>query len=126
MPVFNLAYIAELIVLYSRKFAYALLLASFWVAIAGMWTSFVTAFGYFYDKINLFLNLYMSGSGGTSDSLISKMFGVLHCIGFVDAFNNTKAVFISAITFLLARILFTVTLSSYKYYINSIKPLVTD
>lgn len=124
MPTLNLAYIAELILKYARKFAYGLFLASFWLAIAGMWTSFVTAFLFFYDKLNIFLNTVSSGGAGASSDYISMMFGVLNCIGFISAYNDTKAVFISAITFLFARILFSVTLKAYYYYIDSAKPLV--
>jgi len=124
MPTINLAYIAELVFKYARMAAYAFFLSSFWLAVFTMWSSFVTAFLFFYDKVNVLLNS-SSGAGVAHSDYISMMFGVLNCIGFTAAYNETKPVFISAITFLLARILFSVTLKSYNYVINSIKPLVS-
>ena len=124
MPTLNLAYIAELIVKYLRKGAYFLLLASFWASISLMWTSFVTAFFYFYEKIQIVIDM-MGGSGsGASADLVQMMFGVLNCIGFIDAFTYSKPALISAITFLLGRILFNVTLSATRHFLDSIKPLV--
>ena len=124
----DLAFAAELIVLYLRKGAYLLLLASFWLAISTMWTSFVTAFLYFYNKTQDVLNMLSSGvsTGVSSSNLLEKMFGFLHCIGVLDAFRDAEPVLLSAISFLFGRILFIVTLKSYRYFIDSIKPLAMD
>lgn len=124
MPTLNLAYIAELVVRYLRKGAYLLLLSSFFVAIVGMWTSFATAFLYIYNVINeLFVFVSLGGSSSGS-SLVEKMFGILNCIGFLNAYENAKPVFISSLLFLFGRILFNVTLKSYRYFLDSIKPLI--
>ena len=124
MPVINLAYVAELILVYIRKIAYALLLASFYLAILTMWTSFVTAFLYFYDVISLALETFGGNGSGSSASLVQKMYGILNCIGFIDAFNSTKSVIVSSIMFLLGRILFSVTLTASRYFLDGIKPLI--
>jgi hypothetical protein len=123
MPTLNLAYIAELVFKYVRKIAYLLLLSSFWLAISTMWASFVTAFLYFYNKTQDVLNMIGTSGSGYSD-LLDKMFGFLHCIGVLDAFRDSEPVILSAITFLFARILFNVTLKSWRYFIDSVKPLV--
>lgn len=124
MPTINLAYIAELLVKYLRKGAYFLLLASFWSAITLMWTSFVTAFFYFYEKIQIVIDMMSGGGNGAGADLVQMMFGVLNCIGFLDAFTYSKPALVSAVTFLLGRILFNVSLSATRYFLDSIKPLV--
>lgn len=123
MPVINLPYVVELALKYIRKIAYLLLLVSFWLAITTMWASFVTAFSYFYNKTQDVLNMISSGGSGSSD-LLDKMFGFLHCIGVLDAFRDSEPVILSAITFLFGRILFNVTLKSWQFFIDSVKPLV--
>lgn len=120
MPTLNLAYIAELAFRYIRKFAYVAFLIPFWLAVAGMWTSAVTAFLYFYHLTNDLLQYV----GGSPDASLAKFYGLLNCIGAVDAFNDTFPVFSSGLVFYFSSILFKMTLISYKYYIDSVKTLV--
>jgi hypothetical protein len=124
MPTLNLAYIAELVFKYARMVAYSLLLASFYLSIAAMWASFVTAFLYFYDVITQLLNTFGGTGIGASADLVQKMYGLLNCIGLIDAFNSTKSVIVSSIMFLLGRILAGVTIKASKYFLDSLNPLI--
>lgn len=121
MPTLNLAYIAETILKYARKYAYALSLTFFITVITSMMVSFVASFFIFYNLINNFLiHLGSSASG----SLVDKMFGLMSCIGFTQAFNDTKSLLISGALFLLWRIVFSQIIRAYYLIIQAVKPLV--
>lgn len=121
MPVINLAYVAELILKYARKYLYALVVVFFFTTVAAMIASFVVAFFAFYDLTSNFLSL-TSGTGG--GGLISKVYGLLSCMGFTSALNDTKALLISALLFLFWRILYAQVLSAYFVILRVIEPLV--
>ena len=108
-----------------KKGVYIALITAFLIAVIGMWGSFVVMFFYFFNIMQDFLNA-LGGSGlGGSGVYVSKFFGLLNCIGFIDAFNNTKAVWLSSITFLFSRILFGMTIRAYSLFLSALTPLLT-
>ncbi|EQB39630.1 hypothetical protein M947_06450 [Sulfurimonas hongkongensis] len=121
MPTINLPYVVELILKYARKYAYALAIVFFLTLITALMGSFVTAFFVFYNLINTFIAHLSSSSNG---DFVSKMFGLMSCIGFIQAFNSVKSIFISAVLFLLWRIVFAQFLRVYYLIIQAVKPLV--
>lgn len=120
MPVINLAYIFELALKYARKYLYAIAAVSFYTILASMIISFVAAFIIFYNLITNFLTFTASSSG----EMISKVYGLLSCVGFTSALNDQKAVLISAVLFLLWRILYSQVVSLYFTVLRIIAPLV--
>lgn len=119
MPILDLAFIAETALKYARKFLYAALLVAFFSILVSIIAGFVVAFTSFYGLINSFIASISSGTGD-----VSKFFGLLNCVGFVSAFNDTKVLLFSAVLFLLFRILFAQVIVLYKYVLNAISPLV--
>lgn len=120
MPTLNLAYIAELAFKYARKFLYSGAMVFFIALIVAMMVSFVASFTVLFNLINTFIDTMSSSSGDN----ISKMFGLMDCIGLTDAFNNMKALLISSVLFLLYRILFSQFIRTYYLIIQAIKPLI--
>jgi len=104
---------------------YYVLLAIVVAVILAMWAGFFAGIFYFYDLIQSFLNL-ITGSGISGSDLLSKFYSLLGHIGFTSAFNDTKTIFISAISFLLGRILFTVTINTYMLFMRLISPLLSN
>ena len=95
---------------------------SFLVAIGLMWGGFVTMFFYFYGIADtLIINVFSS----SNSDYVNYVFGFLNCIGFVDAFNNTKEVWLSSLSFLAGRIMFSQSINLYKMYLHMITPLLT-
>jgi len=121
MPTINLAYVAELILKYARKYAYFLAVFFFYTILASALASFVASFFIFYDLINTFINHFSSTS---TDPTILKMFGLMDCLGLIQAFNDTKSLLISSVLFLLFRIGFASFLKYYYLAISVAKPLV--
>jgi len=121
MPTINLAYVAELILKYARKYAYFLAVFFFYTILASAMASFVASFVIFYDLANSFINLLANGS---SNDLVNKFYGLLTCIGFTQALNDTKSLLISAFLFMLFRIVFASFLKYYYLAISVSKPLV--
>lgn len=120
MPTLNLAYIAELAAKYIRKYLYSIAAISFYTILFSMFISFIAAFVVFYNLITNFLNFTASQSG----DLISKVYGLLSCVGFTSALNDQKAILISALLFLLWRILYGQVVSLYFTVLRIIAPLV--
>lgn len=120
MPVINLAYVFELALKYARKYAYSIAVISFYSIIFAMFASFVVSFIAFYNLINTFLAFSASSSG----ELISKVYGLLSCIGFTSALNYTKSLLISGVLFLLWRIVYAQVVSVYFQVLRIIAPLV--
>lgn len=121
MPTLNLAYIAELILKYARKYAYALSVTFFFTLVIGMFSSFVASFFVFYNLINNFIAHLNSGASG---EMVSKMYGLMNCVGLIQAFDNTKSILLGGALFLLWRILFGQVIRAYQLIINAVKPLV--
>lgn len=119
MPILDLAFIAETALKYARKLLYAIILLAFIGILISVISGFVIAFTSFYNLINSFTASISSGTGD-----VSKFFGLLNCVGFVPAFNDTKVLLFSAVLFLLFRILFAQVIVLYKYVLNAISPLV--
>jgi len=121
MPSINLAYVAELILKYGRKFLYASKLLFFFTLVSAMITSFIASFVIFYNLIQQFFNFVTHPSTGT---MLDKVFGLMNCMGIVPAFNDNKAILISALLFLLYRILYIQFLKVYALVADIIKPLI--
>lgn len=120
MPTINLAYVFELALKYARKYLYSIAMVSFYVILASMFFSFVAAFVVFYNLITNFLSFTATSSG----DMVSKVYGLLSCVGFTTALNDQKAILISALLFLLWRILYSQVVSLYFTVLRIIAPLV--
>lgn len=120
MPTINLAYVFELALRYARKYLYSIAMIAFYVILASMFVSFIAAFVVFYNLITNFLAF----TATTSGDMVDKVFGLLSCIGFTTALNDNKALLISAVLFLLWRILYAQVVSLYFTVLRIIAPLV--
>ncbi|MDD2790037.1 MAG: hypothetical protein PHU40_05155 [Sulfurimonas sp.] len=122
MPTINLAYVAELILRYARKYAYGIAIIFFITILLAMMASFVTSFILFYNLITHMIEFQNSASfGGT----VCQLYGLLSCIGFIQAFDDTKSLIISGVLFLLWRIVFAHFLRAYYLVIQAVRPLVS-
>ncbi len=121
MPVIDLSNVAELLLKYARKYAYALAIGFFLTVIFSMFISFVASFIIFYNLINSWIEFINSGGNGGA---VCQMFGLMSCMGFIDAFNGTKSLLISGALFLLFRILFKNVIRAFTLLIFAVKPLV--
>ena len=77
-----------------------------------------------YNLVHNVVNLASSGSvgGGVSVStMVLKFYGLLNCIGFIDALNATKFTLISSITFYFSKIVWDYGISLYELISNSMK-----
>jgi hypothetical protein len=108
----------ELVIDLAIYFVIGLYIAS--IVTAGV--SIYNAFMYFFTHMQDFIDLVSGNSSGVSSS-VSKLFGLLNCIGFVDAFNGTKAVWLSGITFLFSAILFKTTHKIFNSLLNMLAVL---
>ena len=104
-----------------KKVIYITLMTVFYVSMVAMWSSFAIAFFYFLEKIQFLLSM-LSYSG--SDTTVLKFFGLLHCIGIIDAFNETKSVWLSGITFIVARIMYIQTTKAYAVMLSALGTLL--
>lgn len=121
MPVIDWAAVAFRSWRIVKQVAYGLSLAFFFSLIIAMFVAFVSSFFTFYNAIDSFIsNVNNSGNG----DLLSKFFGLLSCIGFTSALNDTKSIVSSAIVFLLARIVFAQVIYAYFIVLRVIAPLV--
>ena len=64
-------------------------------------------------------------SNTSSDSVFLKFWGLLHCVGFVDAVQASKPMFFSSISVLFFALLYKVTLNIHKRLIKSVYNLVS-
>lgn len=104
-----------------KQVAYGLVLAFFFGVVIAMFIAFVNAFFVFYNALDVFIaNINNSGNGDT----LSKFFGLLSCIGFTQALNDTKSIVASALVFLLARIVFAQVIYAYFIVLRVISPLI--
>lgn len=120
MPTINLAYVFELALKYARKYLYSIATIAFYTILFSMFVSFIASFVVFYNLITNFLNFTATSSG----DMIDKVYGLLSCIGFTNALNDQKAILISAVLFLLWRILYAQVVSLYFTVLRIIAPLV--
>lgn len=120
MPTLNLAYIFELSLRYARKYLYSIAMGAFFVLLVSMFVSFVAAFVIFYNLVSSFLSF----SSTTSGDMMSKVYGLLSCIGFTTALNDSKITLISSVMFLLWRILYAQVVSLYFTVLRIIAPLI--
>ena len=105
-----------------KKIIHITLVVTAVLSIVAMWASFVIAFIYFYNAVDDFIVL-LGGSSNVTSS-VSKFYGLLNCIGVLDAFNNTKSVWVSGLTFIFSRILFIQTIRAYSVFLSLIRPLI--
>ena len=84
-----------------------------------MWASFFAGFFYFYDLLQTFLN-NITGSGVAVDSVMSKVYGIMNCIGLTSAFNDSKLIIISGLSFLVSRIAYASILGFYQKILTMI------
>lgn len=121
MPVIDGAAVLYRAWIIAKQVAYGLVLATFFIIIAAMFVAFVKAFFIFYDAIDSFItNINNYGSG----DLLSKFFGLLSCMGFSQALNDTKAMIASSLVFLLARIVFAQMIYAWFIVLRVISPLL--
>jgi hypothetical protein len=78
-----------------------------------MWSTFFAAIFYFYDLLQSFMDK-LTGVGVSPDTAMAKVFGIMNCIGLTSAFNDTKFIIISGLTFLVSRIAYANMLSFYQ------------
>lgn len=105
----------------AKQVIYGSLLAFFFFIIGAVLVSFVSSFFTFYNLLDSFIaNINSYGVGET----LSKFFGLLSCIGFVQAVSDTKAVIASSLVFLLARIIFAQLIYLYFIFLRVISPLI--
>ncbi|MDD3855271.1 hypothetical protein [Sulfurimonas sp.] len=112
----------EIGALYFKKMIYIALITTYFLALGGMMVSFSIAFFYFYDQVQNVLNMISSGSISSS---VPKFLGLLNCIGFTQAFNDTKSVWLSGITFIMSRIMFSYAFRVYHMFLILLQPLLT-
>ncbi len=88
--------------------------------------AFVAIFGFFIslviDFYNAVSNFIVLLSTGSSDTVVSKIFGFLNCIGFTDAFYGALPLITSSLVALFSSIFYTLSLRFYKYF----RPLIAD
>lgn len=121
MPTINLAYIAEIALKYARKFAYSIKLLVFLGIISSLVSVFVFSFNEFYDLVQYFFNY---ASSGTSGETVSKMFGLMNCMGIIAAFNDTKLFLISSVSFFFVKIVYNNLIPIYYMILRALEPLV--
>ena len=97
------------------------LLGLYYFAIVAMWGSFVVAFSYFFNEVQSTLDMITLGS---SDSTVSHFYGLLSCVGFIDALNNTKPIWLSGLAFIFSRVMYSGTINAYTLLLRSITPLL--
>lgn len=122
MPLVLSYLFGEIGVMYFKKAIYIALITAYFLAIIGIWGSLVVAFFYVLDQVQVLLNLISTGTGSTS---VDKFFGLLNCMGLISAFNDTKGLWLSGLTFVFARILASKTILAYRLYLDALKPLLT-
>lgn len=100
---------------------YYAILTIFAVGVFAGYSSLVVSFFYFYELIQALLDM-LSSTGGSAT--VEQFFGLLNCIGFTPAFNETKVVWLSGLTFIVSRIAIIYTLKAYESLLNAIAPLI--
>ena len=123
MPLLFAAFVGEAFFGFIKKGIYIALITAFLIAVVGMWGSFTVMFFYFFDIMQTFLNSI--GGSTSSNPTINSFYGLLQCIGLLDAFNDTKSVWLSSIGFLFSRILFGMTIRAYSLFMSALTPLLT-
>lgn len=121
MPTLNLAYIAELALKYARKYLYAIKFWAFVTVVVIFLSSFIFTFVQAYNLTQQIMNTAAAGNGG---ELVSKMFGLMNCMGLTAAFNDTKVLLIAAFSFLFLKILFAQVISIYYKLLRTVSPLI--
>jgi hypothetical protein len=101
------------------KGAYFGLVAVYVTAVLAIFASLVVAFFYFYDLIQSLLT-YISGSNITGTNL-DYFFGLLNCIGFTSALNDSSSILIGGVIFILARIAAQIAITTYRKLLDSAK-----
>ena len=76
-----------------------------------------------YNIISSFLT-YVQNPPFGADSIVLKMFGLMECVGLVSSFDSTKALFFSAIVFLLTKALYKVLIGAYRDLITTALKLI--
>lgn len=92
-----------------------------------MLIAYVAIFTYFISLIIKFYNLvsdtitYMGTASQTTDSIVQKMFGLLDCIGFLDAFYGSMPLIFSSLTSLFMAVFYQLL---FKFYVRFHKLIV--
>lgn len=121
MPVLDIAAIARAIWYFIKKAAYGVVLGTFLGIVIAGFITFVATFFVFYDLLDSFITKIMTYDSG---DLLSKFFGLLNCIGFTSAFNDSKGYIFGGLVFLLLRIVSAQVIRSYFILLRVIAPLV--
>lgn len=121
MPVLDIAAIARAIWYFIKKAAYGLVVFTFLGIVTAGFVTFVTSFFVFYGVLDTFITKIMTYDSG---DLLSKFFGLLNCIGFTSAFNETKGYIFGGLVFLLLRIVSAQVIRAYYILLRVISPLV--
>ena len=93
------------------------------LAVLSMFSSLVLAFFYFYDLIQSTISMINGGSFSGSYNL-DYFFTVLNCSGFTPAFNDSSAIMIGGILFLLGRMAMVAAIVTYINLLRAITPLL--
>ncbi|MDY0123870.1 hypothetical protein [Sulfurimonas sp.] len=121
MPVFDFASVARAIWYFIKKAAYGSVVFTFLGIVIAGFVTFVATFFVFYNLLDdSITRIMVYGSG----DLLSKFFGLLNCIGFTSAFNDTKGYLFGGLVFLLLRIVSAQVIRSYYILLRVISPLV--
>jgi hypothetical protein len=123
-----IAYIfGEFATVYLKKLIYIALITSAIIAILAMWGSFVVAFFFVIDNTQNLINIITSGSvgGGAPSDILCKLIGILNILGFYEAIDNTKGIWLSGLTFIAGRLLFNQTIKAYLSLLSLLQPLLT-
>ncbi len=102
---------------FAKKFGVSVLVTAitvfYFVAVIAFYTFAINAIIKFYNMIQSFLDL-ISNLGGGSSSVITLFGSLLNVTGFLPALQDSMPLIISALVFMLSKLLWRITNDTYK------------
>jgi len=72
-----------------------------------------------------FIESYSANASSSNSDMMGAFFQLMSCIGIIDAFNATKLMFFSSVTFLLIRLLYLQIISILLIFHRFMTPLIS-
>jgi len=113
-----LGFLAGLLGVKALKISIAVL---FYTAVLSFYAFILASLIQFYNLIHHFLS-FITNSPSTTD--LSKFFGLLHCIGFTDAFTASLPVISASLVFLFSKLGWRLVLKVKKDFVDTALKLI--
>ncbi|MFK5882365.1 MAG: hypothetical protein QM482_09145 [Sulfurospirillum sp.] len=101
-----------------------LILSAYYTSVLSFYGFLLTSLYSFYNLVHTLINSVNNISVSDPSNILPKFWGLLHCMGFTDAFLSSLPFIVSALLFLFSKILWVYAMQVKKDLIDKALKLI--